>query len=564
MKRAAFAALLFIAPLTAFASAPTQAVIVMMKPTARVAAKSAMTFDARVSADERDLRELPSINGFAANLTDQDIAALKATGTVVSIEPDLERRAFADSVTPGQQTTPYGINSVNAPPVWPVTRGKSLANGPAIHVAIIDTGIDYNSPELTGVFKGGFNFVARNGDPLDDAGHGTHVAGIVAAADNGSGVVGVASEVDVYSLKVLDTCGSGKTSDIIQAVQWVVDKKKEIGGNWVINLSLGSDTASTSEATEFQTAVDAGILVVAASGNSYSGADGISYPAGYPGVLSVGATDSSNAITSFSQRGANLKVVAPGLNVLSTYVSPSVGTNDGRKFHAVRADYKDDATKEDLDFSACPPATTGISSTFVFCNFGGSAADFPASVKGKIALVSRGNAISFFDKAQNASKAGAIGVIVFDNVPFDAANVVSPGFFTTAKSAAAIPASAPFLFISQADGQALQATPNATVTMTSGFESFELLAGTSMASPHAAGSAALVWAVSPNSTANNVITALEQTAKDLGDPGKDNTFGYGLVNAFEAAKMLNPAAFSSGATPLIGPVHGRLAGRRGH
>jgi subtilisin family serine protease len=563
MKRAALAALLFIAPLTAFASVPTQAVIVMMKPTGRIAAKTSMAFDPRVTADERDLRELPAINGFAANLTDDDIAALKATGNVVSIEPDRERHAFSDSVTPGQQTTPYGINSVNAPAVWPVTRGKSLANGPAIHVAIIDTGIDYNSPELSAAFKGGFNFVARNGNPLDDAGHGTHVAGIIAAADNAAGVVGVASDVDLYSLKVLDTCGSGKTSDIIQAVQWVVDKKKEIGGNWVINLSLGSDTASAAEATEFATATDAGILVVAASGNSYDTdpVDGLAYPAGYPGVLSVGAVDSSNAITSFSQRGADLKVVAPGLNVLSTFVSPSVATNDGRKFKGTRADYTDDSPdNKDLDFSACPPATVGITSTFVNCGLGG-ATDFPASVKGKIALVQRGTN-TFFEKAQNAYKAGAIGIVMYDNKVEEAA--FRPIFGTSAKSAAAIPATAPFLMISQADGQALLATPNATVTMSSGFETFELLAGTSMASPHAAGTAALVWAASPNSTANNVITALEQTAKDLGAPGKDNTFGYGLVNAYDAAKMLNPAAFSSGVTPVTGPVHGRMAGRRGH
>src|SRR5207302_3858237 len=263
---------------------PTQAVIVMMKPASRFAAKTMSTsFDARVSADERDLRELPAINGFSANLTDEDIAALKASGNVVSIEPDLERHAFADSITPGQQTTPFGMTNVNATAVWPVTRGKSLANGPAIHVAIIDTGIDYNFSELAGAFKGGFNFVARTGDPMDDNGHGTHVAGIIAAANNGAGVVGVASDVDVYSLKVLDTCGSGRTSDIMQAVQWVIDKKKEIGGNWIINLSLGSDTASTSEQAQFQAAVDAGVLVFAASGNGYSGSDGLAYPAGYPG-----------------------------------------------------------------------------------------------------------------------------------------------------------------------------------------------------------------------------------------------------------------------------------------
>ena len=118
--------------------------------------------------------------------------------------------------------------------------------------------------------------------------------------------------------------------------------------------------------------------------------------------------------------------------------------------------------------------------------------------------------------------------------------------------------------ITQADGQALLATPSITITMTSGIEQFVLESGTSMACPHAVGSAALVWAVSPNSTNHNVSTALEQTAKDLGAAGQDTVYGYGLVNAFDAAKQLNPVAFSSGATPGSGPVHGRIPGRRGH
>jgi subtilisin family serine protease len=560
MKRAAFAALLFIAPLTAFASAPTQAVIVMTKPSTHFAAKSlSAMFDPNISADERDLRELPGIHGFAANLTDAEIAALKASGTTISIEPDLERHAFADSVTPGQQTTPFGVNSVNAPAVWPVTRGRSLANGPTIHVAIIDTGIDYNYSELSGVFKGGFNFVNRTGDPLDDNGHGTHVAGIVAAANNGAGVVGIASDVEVYSLKVLDICGSGRTSDIMQAVQWVIDKKKEIGGNWIINLSLGSDTASISEQAQFQSAADAGVLVFAASGNDYPNSGTVAYPAAYPTVVSVGAVDSTNKVATFSQRGTDLKVVAPGVDVLSTFVTPLVSTNDGRKIAALRADYADSTdptTLVPLSFSACPPNTTGISSTFVVCGLG-NPSEFPVSVKGKIALVQRGT-LTFIDKAANALKAGAIGIVVYNNAdgPLNAA------LGTTAKTAAAIPATAPFLGITQADGQALLATPNATITMSNGFEQFELLDGTSMACPHAVGTAALVWAVSPNSTATNVATALEQTAKDLGDPGTDTTYGFGLVNALDAAKMLNPSAFGVG--PVIGPVHGRMAGRRGH
>jgi subtilisin family serine protease len=563
MKRATLAVLLFIVPFTAFAAAPTQAVIVMMKPSlGRFAVKSlSVMLDPNIAEGERDLRELPGIRGFAANLTADEIAALKASGNVLSVEPDRPVHALSDTVTAGQQTTPYGVADVNAPAVWPVTRGKSLASGPAIHVAIIDTGIDYNNPELSTAFKSGFNFVSRTSDPLDDNGHGTHVAGTIAAANDGAGVVGIASDVDLYSLKVLDTCGSGRTSDIVQAVQWVVDKKKEIGGNWIVNLSLGADDPSDSEQAQFQAASDAGILVFAASGNSYEGTDGLAYPAGYPTVVSVGAVDSTNKVATFSQRGADLKLVAPGVSVLSSFVTPMVATNDGRKIAALRADYADSTdptTLAPLKFSACPPNTTGITSTFVSCGLG-NPADFPASVKGKIALVQRGT-LTFIDKAANAAKAGAIGIVVYNN----ADGPLAAALGTTAKTAAGIPATAPFLGITQADGQALLATPSATITMSNGFEQFELLDGTSMACPHAVGTAALVWAASPNSTASNVATALEQTATDLGDSGRDTVFGFGLVNAYNAAKQLNPAAFSSGGTPQNGPVTGRMAGRRGH
>jgi len=327
MKRAAFTALLFVVPFAASAAPPpTQSVIVMTNQGTVLAAKSfSASFDPNVSNDERDLRVLSGIHGFAANLTAGEIAALKASGTITSIEPDLERHAFADTIKAGQQATPYGVTNVNAQGVWPVTRGKSPGNGSAIRVAIIDTGIDYRHSELAAVFKGGFNFVARNGDPLDDNGHGTHVAGTIAGANDGAGVVGIASDVDVYSLKVLSACGSGRTSDIISAVQWVVDKKKEIGGNWIVNLSLGSSSSSLAEQTEFQTAADSGILVFAASGNAYDGTSlSLAFPAAYPTVVSVGAVDVDNKITDFSQRGPDLKIVAPGLSVLSTFTDGTV------------------------------------------------------------------------------------------------------------------------------------------------------------------------------------------------------------------------------------------------
>ncbi|HEX3067705.1 MAG TPA: S8 family serine peptidase [Thermoanaerobaculia bacterium] len=554
MKRAALSVFLFVLPFTAFAStAPTQAVIVMMKQTGRLTVKSlAVNLDPSISDDARDVRDLPGIHGFAANLTDDEIASLKASGNVISIEPDLERHAFSDSVTAGAQTTPYGVTDVDAPPVWPVTRGKSLSNGPAIHVAIIDTGIDYNFSELSAAFKGGHNFVARTEDPLDDNGHGTHVAGIIAAANNAGGVVGVASDVDLYSLKVLDTCGSGRTSDIIAAVDWVVQKKKEIGGNWIVNLSLGSDSASTSEETEFDTAKAAGILVFAASGNSYEGTDGLSYPAGYSSVVSVGAVDSNNVIADFSQRGADLKLVAPGVSVISTFLNGRVAADDGRKVPATFAD----GTLSNGD-SACL-SKGPVTAKFVSCGTG-NATEIPASVSGKIALIERGGndpagtSLTFLAKTRNALAKGAIGVVVYSN----ANPVVTPGFSGLTKTdVTTLP---PMALIERADGLALLATPNATLTMS--FDShgltelFALLSGTSMATPHAVGTAALVWAVSPNSTNNNVATALEQTAKDLGAPGQDTTYGYGLVDALAAAKQLNPSAFA---------VNARMPGRRGH
>jgi serine protease len=554
MKRAALSVFFFIVPFTAFASsASTQAVIVMMKQTGRLTVKSlAVNLDPSVSDDARDVRDLPGIHGFAANLTSDEIASLKASGNVISIEPDLERHAFADSVSVGQQTTPYGVADVDAPPVWPVTRGKSLSNGPAIHVAIIDTGIDYNFSELSAAFKGGHNFVARNEDPLDDNGHGTHVAGIIAAANNGDGVVGVASDVDLYSLKVLDTCGSGRTSDIIAGVDWVVQKKKEIGGNWIVNLSLGSDTPSASEQAEFDAANAAGILVFAASGNSYDGTDGLSYPAGYASVVSVGAVDSTNTVASFSQRGADLKLVAPGVSVLSTFLNGRVAADDGRKIQATFAD----GSLSNGD-SAClskGPATAKFVSGGT-----GNVTEIPASVSGKIALIERGGndptgtSLTFLAKTRNALAKGAIGVVVYSN----ANPVVTPGFSGLTKTdVTTLP---PMALIERADGLALLATPNATLTMS--FDShgltelFALLNGTSMATPHAVGTAALVWAVSPNSTATNVANALEQTAKDLGTAGRDTTYGFGLVDALAAAKQLNPAAFA---------VSARQPGRRGH
>jgi len=553
MKRTVLAALLFAVPFAAIgASAQRQAVLVMTRPAAHMTIKAlAATFDP-AAADERDVREFTAIHGFAANLTPEEIASLKASGNVISVEPDFERHALFDTVSAGTQTIPYGLNAVSAPALWPITRGKSLNGGPAIHVAIIDTGIDYKNPELAAVFKEGYNFVARTSDPLDDAGHGSHVAGTIAAANDGSGVVGIASDIDIYSLKVLNGCGSGRTSDIISAVDWVVQKKAAIGGNWIINLSLGASEASTAEESAFQAAAAASILVFAASGNGGVDAGGLSYPAGYSTVESVGAVDNTNTIADFSQRGTGLKLVAPGVNVLSTVVTGLLSTDDGRKIGANFAD----GTLANGN-STClsrGPATA----KFVDCGLG-NPSDIPSTVSGKIALIERGgtdsagNNLTFLAKTRNAKAKGAVGVIVYS----DSRPAGTPGLSgLTSTDLIGMP---PMALIERLDGLSLLSTPNATLTMRfdqqGSLEAFALYDGTSMACPHAVGSAALVWAISPTSSAAQVATAMEQTATDLGPIGYDTTYGNGLVNAYAAARFLNPAPFA---------VHGRLPGRRGH
>ena len=512
------------------------------------------------------VRGFISINGFAADLDDADLAVLKKSSDVEWIEPVLERHAFdlspasnVDTIQSGQQVIPYGISLVKAPAVWPVTKGRSLNGGATIHVAVIDTGTRYGESELQADYKGGHNFVNDTDDPLDDNGHGTHVAGIIAAADDNVGVVGVASGVELYSLKVLDACGSGSTADIISAIDWIIQKKAQIGGNWIANLSLGASNSSLAEQTAFQHGADAGILFFAASGNAYDPTNPnptVAFPAGYPTVIAVGAIDSTSTIADFSQRGPDLKVVAPGVDVLSTVVSAEVATDDGRQFGATLP-----VAETISGQNICLPVPT-VSGMFVACGVG-NVSDFPSTVNGKIALIERGGLdptgtkLTFAAKAKNAKAAGAIGVIVYNNT----VSGVTPDLGSIS-STSAMP---PFVFISAADGAALKTTPNATLSMLYGYEGYELMSGTSMATPHAVGVAALAWAVAPDATATAVANAVINTATDLGDPGVDNTYGHGLVNAVDAAKQLNPAAFGNAGTPPPQvPRAGRTPGRRGH
>lgn len=260
-----------------------------------------------------------------ATLTEKEIEALRGNGNVLAVEDDGEVHALGGfGAAPAAQTTPVaslqvegqpsvlaetipaGVSQIKAPRAWDCTRGK------VIKVAVLDTGIDFNHPDLAPNYKLGTSFVPTESSAMDHNGHGTHCAGTIAAAINGSGVVGVAPAAYLYAVKVLSKSGSGQWSWLIAGIDWCVNKK-ELN---ILSMSLGSPSPAPSAVeTMCQAAWNKGALLVAAAGNT---GGSVGYPARYPSVVAVSAIDSANTIASFSSRGPEVELCAPGVDVLST------------------------------------------------------------------------------------------------------------------------------------------------------------------------------------------------------------------------------------------------------
>ncbi|HEY3298958.1 MAG TPA: S8 family serine peptidase, partial [Armatimonadota bacterium] len=329
------------------------------------------------------------IRTVSASIPDQAIQGLQHNPKVEYVESD---RTVQLVYTSGE-SVPWGIGKIGAPVVY---NGGNTGKG--VKVAVLDTGIDSSHPDLAPNYAGGYDFIWNDPDPDDENGHGTHVSGTVAAADNGRGVVGVGPEIRVYALKFLDAQGSGFTSDEIAGVEWAVNN-----GIKVLNMSFGSYSASLSEQKAMDTAYAAGVLLVAAAGND--GNTRKLYPAAYDSVIAVAATDSNNDRASFSSYYDDVELSAPGVSVYSS-----------------------------------------MPTYFVYLNLLGYASDH------------------------------------------------------------------------------------------------DYLNGTSMATPHVTGAAALVFSQNPGWTNARVRDRLDSTATDLGLSGRDPEFGYGLVNVQAACSTAPPDA----------------------
>jgi major intracellular serine protease len=220
---------------------------------------------------------------------------------------------------------PKGIEMIQAPKIWEKTKGKGIT------VAILDTGCDLTHPDLKDQIIGGRNFTNDdNGDPddyKDYNGHGTHVAGTIAAIQNNNGVVGVAPEAKLLIIKVLDKKGSGQYEWIINGINYAIEQKADI-----ISMSLGGPVDVPEMHEAIQTAVQHNILVVCAAGNEGDGNDStdeFAYPGSYNEVISVGAVDLNRNSSRFSNSNNEVDLVAPGEKILSTYLNGTYATLSG-------------------------------------------------------------------------------------------------------------------------------------------------------------------------------------------------------------------------------------------
>lgn len=286
--------------------------------------------DIIIKAKGKIYKEFEHLNALAVTVPEDSINDLANTPGVIKVEPDFIVTASGKPTPPPPpptvippQTTDWGVERVKAPIAW-----SNGYTGAGVNIAVLDTGIaphaDLNA--VSGVSKVGYTT-----SYFDDNGHGTHVAGIIAAKNNTIGVVGVAPDTKLYAVKVLDGTGSGYVSDVVDGIYWAISK----GDIDIINMSLGSSSYSETLETAVNDAYyKGGILVVAAAGNSgtrNTSKDNVEYPAKYGSVIAVAATgsDVNNSRAIFSSTGTKVEVSAPGVNIKSTYLNNSYVTMSG-------------------------------------------------------------------------------------------------------------------------------------------------------------------------------------------------------------------------------------------
>ena len=449
------------------------------------------------------------------------VAELQADPEVELAEPNFRRRLSAMPVP----------NDPNFSKLWALRNTGQVVNGYAgtagadIHfldawgmakattgeivVAVIDSGVDLNHPDLAanlwtnpGEIAGdgldndgngladdihGYDFANNDADPTDAGLHGTHVSGIIAAvANNNLGVTGTAFKAHIMPLKVSSDGTYTDAAAIIAALDYVVMMKGRGVNIVAINASYGGPSFSSAESDAIQSAGNVGVVFCAAAGNDGTDNTAIpTYPPNYrlPNMLVVAASDSFDQLASFSNYGSKVDLAAPGTDIYSTI--PNWNATATASLTRGTTNY----VANPLEYSSL---TAGITGTLYHCGLG-NAGEFPAAVNGNIALIQRGT-LTFAAKVTNAMNAGARAAIVYNN------NTSSTTTWTLGSVGNWIPA----LAISQADGVALEATLPTTVTLSNIASPANIYAyedGTSMAAPYVTAAVAFAAQNFPNETA---------------------------------------------------------------
>ena len=306
------------------------------------------------------------------SITSKKLLLKRFSSSNISFERN-QVASIADGVgenySSGGQQIPWGVERIGATKVW---SNDPASRGAGIKVAVIDTGVASSHSDLLGKVKEGLNVLTPGGTCEDDHGHGSHVAGIIAANHNQIGVAGVAPDSEIYCVKVLDSRGSGRIDGVASGINWAISK-----GVNVINLSLGFRDASYTVEGALKAAYSAGIVTVVSAGNG--GIRGTLYPAKYPEVISVGAIGKDGLLAEFSANGRETTdVAAPGVAIPSTVLNGSYASWSGTSMAA--------------------PHITGsvalIMAKANFCNSNGVRSCSPHEIESKIKQFSTGTLLS--------------------------------------------------------------------------------------------------------------------------------------------------------------------------
>ncbi|QWG47059.1 peptidase S8 [Bacillus mycoides] len=522
--------------------------------------KDAGTYDTKKVKVTREYKN--AINGVAMTLPGVAVQELIQSGVVkrifkdyeVKVEPPVETKETKETIQPkmADSIPQIGVDKLHAENI----------TGKEIKVGVLDTGVDYNHPDLKGAYKGGYDFVDNDADPMETTyedwikagkptspgyvyytNHGTHVAGTIAAQKKNNAdyaVKGVAPDVDLYAYRVLGPWGGGNTAGILAGID-----KAIADGMDVINMSLGAQTNDPLYATSVATnnAMLSGVVTVVAAGNAGPNEKTLGSPGTAALGISVGASDAAMSIPTFSASVSN------------------------EKFENMQLLGKDFPDKlEDFGGQSLPIVFAGL----------GKPADFTGKdLNGKIALIQRGE-ITFDEKIKNAKSAGAKAVIVYNNADGQISAYLG-------EEVGLIPS----FRLSKADGERLKALgevsfkfetlsntktegdhladfssrgpvngnydikPDVVAPGVSVFSTapeyindpqdginygnaYVRLSGTSMASPHVAGTAALILQEHPEYTPFDVKAALMNTSDDLNGKNSVYEVGAGRIDAYQA------------------------------